>query len=48
MTSDYLAAYDKLLHRKKPLHAVISGYYGYGNLGDDSILYGDLALIKGL
>ena len=38
MTSDYLAAYDKLLHRKKPLQAVISGYYGYGNLGDDSIL----------
>ena len=38
MTSDYLAAYDNLLHGKKPLRAVISGYYGYGNLGDDSIL----------
>ena len=38
MVHDYLHAYDKLLHRKKPLQAVISGYYGYGNLGDDSIL----------
>ena len=38
MTTDYLTAYDHLLHGKKPLRAVISGYYGYGNLGDDSIL----------
>ena len=39
MTADYLNAYDHLLHAKKPLRAVISGYYGYNNLGDDAILY---------
>lgn len=38
MTEDYLAAYDQLLHPQNPIHAVISGYYGYGNLGDDAIL----------
>ena len=39
MTSDYLDAYDALLHAKRPVRAVISGYYGYNNLGDDAILY---------
>lgn len=39
MTADYLTAYDRLLHTQKPVEAVISGYYGYDNLGDDAILY---------
>ena len=38
MTQDYLDAYETLLHPEKRLHAVISGYYGYNNLGDDAIL----------
>ncbi len=38
MTADYLAAYEALLHPKKTVTAVISGYYGYDNLGDDAIL----------
>jgi polysaccharide pyruvyl transferase CsaB len=38
MTQDYLVAYQRLLQGEKPLRAVISGYYGYRNLGDDAIL----------
>ena len=38
MTDDYLLAYDRLLHGLQPLRTVISGYYGYDNLGDDAIL----------
>ena len=38
MAQDYLDAYDELLHPKKEIHALISGYYGYDNLGDDAIL----------
>lgn len=39
MTEDYLRAYDALLHGVTPLEAVISGYYGYNNLGDDAIMH---------
>jgi polysaccharide pyruvyl transferase CsaB len=47
MANDYLAFYDKLppalVFRKSDI--VISGYYGYGNSGDDTIL---LSIIQGL
>jgi polysaccharide pyruvyl transferase CsaB len=39
MAQDYLAAYQQLLHPVTPIKAVISGYYGYHNLGDDGILW---------
>lgn len=47
MAGDYLALYDQLppalIFRKSDV--VISGYYGYGNSGDDTIL---LSMIQGL
>lgn len=46
MTEDYLEAYRQLLHPEQPVTAVISGYYGYENTGDDAILqaiHGQLA-----
>lgn len=38
MTEDHLEAYQQLLDPVKPVRAVISGYYGYNNLGDDAVL----------
>ena len=37
MTYDYMEAYNKLL-KKPDKGIVISGYYGYNNIGDDSVL----------
>lgn len=48
MTADYLAAYEELLHPKKPIQAVISGYYGYNNLGDDAILHAIARQLEGI
>lgn len=46
MTDDYMAAYRRLLC--KPVKAAVSGYYGYGNLGDDAVLLAISRQLKNL
>ena len=46
MTRDYLDAYEALLSPKKVIKAAVSGYYGFGNLGDDAILHAISGLFR--
>lgn len=46
MTRDYLDAYDNLLHPRPVIKAAVSGYYGFGNLGDDAILHAISGLFR--
>lgn len=46
MAQDYLDAYEALLHPKRVIKAAISGYYGFGNLGDDAILHAISGLFR--
>ena len=46
MTGDYLNAYDALLHPTPVIKAAVSGYYGFGNLGDDAILHAISGLFR--
>lgn len=46
MTRDYLDAYDNLLHPRPVIKAAVSGYYGFGNLGDDAILHAICGLFR--
>lgn len=46
MARDYLDAYKALLHPKRVIKAAISGYYGFGNLGDDAILHAISGLFR--
>ena len=48
MTEDYLKAYDALLNPKPVIKAAVSGYYGFGNLGDDAILHAISGLFRQL
>lgn len=46
MAEDYLNAYDALLNPKRVIKAAISGYYGFGNLGDDAILHATSGMFR--
>lgn len=48
MTRDYLDAYDALLNPRRVIKAAVSGYYGFGNLGDDAILHAISGLFRQL
>ena len=48
MTRDYLDAYEALLDPKPVIKAAVSGYYGFGNLGDDAILHAISGLFRQL
>ncbi len=48
MTDDCLKAYDTVWSKEKTYHVLISGYYGFGNSGDEAILQAVYANIQSI